>query len=57
MAESDKPVLGTWMKIAGKMSAVSTMTYTCHFARIGSWGTMDDKGLVRALPPSLNSRL
>ena len=32
--------------MVGKMSAVSTMTYTSRFVRIGSWGTMDDKDLV-----------
>ena len=46
MAENDKVALHARMKMVGKMSAVSTMTYAFRFARIGSCGTMDDKGLV-----------
>jgi hypothetical protein len=46
MIQGDKAALGAWMKMVGKISAVSTMTYTSRFARIGSWGTMDDKDSV-----------
>jgi hypothetical protein len=42
----DEDALAAWMKLVGKVSAVSTQTFRGRFANLATWGTVSDKDRI-----------